>query len=332
MDKPKSILHDILKLIALVGIVTSPLTYRIYKDSTDQTIPISQSQYQPARGEISSTPVEQPEPTQFTFLKWTTYCNTRCKTFTYAEYESYPDAPPSIIVLEINAEDRLLVRVLDTETQHRKFYTNTLPVELRIGTDNYVASQNFFINRNDALLVFSPSFSTRLQAIDDSHLGAAMSEEILENFNSGNRLRLAFNNMVLAGKGNIYFSLSGFQNAYGNRNIDFGPPEDGSFNAISTIRNILNENASEVQSEFINSVENPQGGGVFVYFFSRETTSVPRLYLWFVKDSKAIALNGPSKEETPDLPFPIEAGFEVWANTGLDASSVVSIGVELANR
>jgi hypothetical protein len=67
--------------------------------------------------------------------------------------------------------------------------------------------------------------------------------------------------------------------------------------------------------------KNPKGEGFFVYVPKTRFSGVERLVLWLVLDDRAYPLNGPSKDTTPNLPWPREADQQSWAKTGLNPYS-----------
>ena len=69
-------------------------------------------------------------------------------------------------------------------------------------------------------------------------------------------------------------------------------------------------------------VDNPNGAGEIVYIRQvQERLGQPVNLLWVVVAGRGYAVNGPSKNMTPELQWPREAPDRVWETTGLDKYS-----------
>ena len=74
-----------------------------------------------------------------------------------------------------------------------------------------------------------------------------------------------------------------------------------------------------VSADDLTVMENPEGEGQIVYIPQvQERLGQPINLLWVVVARQAYAVNGPSKELAPGLPWPREAPGGVWNTTGLD--------------
>lgn len=82
-----------------------------------------------------------------------------------------------------------------------------------------------------------------------------------------------------------------------------------------------------VFSRDLEAIDNPLGAGVVVFHPEKRHGGVESPLIWVVVDGRAYATNSPSKQVTPSLAWPREAG-AAWDETGLDPHSPAS---ELVN-
>ena len=92
--------------------------------------------------------------------------------------------------------------------------------------------------------------------------------------------------------------------------------------AISVVATQLGSNKLGVNTSDLRSLPNPKGEGTFVYVPKTRFHGVERNVIWLVIEGRAYPLNGATKGSvTPGLPWPREAPEQIWARTGLVASS-----------
>ena len=88
--------------------------------------------------------------------------------------------------------------------------------------------------------------------------------------------------------------------------------------ATEVVKASLGVNEFKVTESDLRAIKNRKGGGVFVYVPKTRFKGVERFILWMVIDGNAYALNGATKNITPDLPWPRKAPEKTWDKTGLD--------------
>lgn len=86
---------------------------------------------------------------------------------------------------------------------------------------------------------------------------------------------------------------------------------------------------ADIDAGSLGAIDNPHGDGIIVYALETRYAGVERHLVWLVLDGQAYALNGPSKELTPSLPWPRDAGPE-WDATGLDRYSPAAAAIAAA--
>jgi len=83
-------------------------------------------------------------------------------------------------------------------------------------------------------------------------------------------------------------------------------------------------NRPGITAEKLVSMPNPNGHGVFVYVKDPfRVRGVKQRFIWMVLDGKAYALNGPTKEVAPPVPWSREAPQGDWIRTNLSRYSSV---------
>ena len=90
---------------------------------------------------------------------------------------------------------------------------------------------------------------------------------------------------------------------------------------VDAVAKHLRGNRLGVAATDLMTKKNPKGEGHFVDVPKTRFRGVERPLLWFVLDGRAYPLNGPSKDTTPNLPWPREADQQTWANSGLNPYS-----------
>ena len=277
--------------------------------------------------ETRAEPAPPPEPVHVQFRRWETHCEPQCRTFTLADFRVFSGSPPTKLVLEIDPNRKVLVSALDTEAQHRKFYTNRAPIELRRGSVNYVPARSFFNDRFAADLTIGGSKVARLSTYDESHLGGELTDGLLARLRAGSRAELVFVSLM-RGKGQrVTFSLLGFTKAYGVRTDSPEAQASSSAAPRSIIAASLKGNKFGLRPDGLQERPNPRGEGVFVFFPEMEIAGYKRLFVWFVHGDQAVALNGPSKTATPSLPFPRDVSFRFWTGTGVSVDDATNVGL-----
>lgn len=88
-----------------------------------------------------------------------------------------------------------------------------------------------------------------------------------------------------------------------------------------------------IKSEDLEAIDNPKGEGVFVYVPKTDFYGVERFFLWLYIENNAYAINGATKDLTPDLSFPRDAKSETWDKTGLNKySATEAIDIVFGNE
>jgi hypothetical protein len=83
-------------------------------------------------------------------------------------------------------------------------------------------------------------------------------------------------------------------------------------------------NRPGITAENLVSMPNPNGHGVFVFVEEPyRVRGVKQRFIWMVLNGKAYALNGPTKEVAPPLPWSGEAPHGEWIRTNLNRYSAV---------
>jgi len=94
--------------------------------------------------------------------------------------------------------------------------------------------------------------------------------------------------------------------------------QEGNKEAINIVSSEIVETELNIDTLKLKTVQNPKGGGEFVFYPETTFSGVERYLIWLVIDNQGFALNSPSKEATPNLPFPREADNQLWERTNLD--------------
>jgi hypothetical protein len=100
-------------------------------------------------------------------------------------------------------------------------------------------------------------------------------------------------------------------------------------NAISLVSKAIEQNKLNVTAKDLVTKKNPKGEGTFVYVPQTSFSGVERYVIWMVVDSRAYALNSPSKMVTPSLPWPREGDDTTWNKTGIDKFSGASEAIKI---
>jgi hypothetical protein len=100
-------------------------------------------------------------------------------------------------------------------------------------------------------------------------------------------------------------------------------------NAVKIVSASVESNNLNVTSGDFRTRKNPKGDGVFVYVPRTRFFGVERYVIWMVIDSKAYALNGPSKMVTPSLPWPRDADEATWVKTGINKYNGASEAIDI---
>jgi hypothetical protein len=101
------------------------------------------------------------------------------------------------------------------------------------------------------------------------------------------------------------------------------PPAEKAARAI--VAKALNPaNRPGIRAENLHSLPNPNGHGVFVFVEDAyRVRGVKQRFIWMVLNGKAYALNGPTKEVAPPIPWSAEAPQGEWLRTNLNRYSAV---------
>ena len=108
----------------------------------------------------------------------------------------------------------------------------------------------------------------------------------------------------------------------GERKPDPTPISSTKQSPIGLILASLGDNKLQIRAADLRSVPNPKGQGVFVYVPKTRFRGDERYILWMVIDGKAYAMNGATKNVTPNLVWPREAPADTWRKTALDKYTV----------
>jgi hypothetical protein len=83
-------------------------------------------------------------------------------------------------------------------------------------------------------------------------------------------------------------------------------------------------NRPRITAENLRSKPNPNGHGVFVFVEDPyRVRGVKQRFIWMVLNGKGYALNGPTKEVAPPIPWSREAPQGEWIRTNLNRYSAV---------
>jgi hypothetical protein len=100
-------------------------------------------------------------------------------------------------------------------------------------------------------------------------------------------------------------------------------------NAVKLVAAAIESNKLNVTSNDLKAKKNPKGASVFVYVPQTRYSGVERYVIWLVVDSKAYALNSPSKMVTPSLPWSRDADDATWNKTGINKYKAASEAIEI---
>jgi hypothetical protein len=103
-------------------------------------------------------------------------------------------------------------------------------------------------------------------------------------------------------------------------------------NAINLVSRAIEQNKLGVTGGDLRTKKNPKGEGTFVYVPQTRFSGVERYIIWMIIDSKAYALNSPSKMVTPSLPWPREGNDATWNKTGIDKFNGASEAIAIIFR
>ena len=263
------------------------------------------------------------------YNNWETICEPGCRTFTTNEISVFSDAPPYLVLLEINHDNELIVSGLTTEEQHYTTFTSKVPVELKRGNSNYVPAALFFNSRFPGTLIVEGVEVLTLSSYDESHIGAPATPILVNAFRRGSMAELVYASGY-RGKGQrVSFSLLGFSAAFVARTpmdtLATLTPSD----PITLVAKHIVGNRHGFKRRDLNVRSNPLGEGVFVYIPEVYIAGVKRWFIWFVRNNQAIALNGATMGLTPDLPRPLDTSYMLWRDTGMSALESTGVGLDL---
>lgn len=100
-------------------------------------------------------------------------------------------------------------------------------------------------------------------------------------------------------------------------------------NAVRLVSAAIESNKLNVTPNDLQAKKNPKGDGVFVYVPQTRYSGVERYVIWMTIDSKAYALNSPSKMVTPSLPWPRDADEATWNKTGINKYNGAAEAIEI---
>jgi hypothetical protein len=103
------------------------------------------------------------------------------------------------------------------------------------------------------------------------------------------------------------------------------PDAPGEKDARALVAKALNPaNRPGIQPENLQSMPNPNGHGILVFVEKPyRVRGVKQRFIWMVLNGKAYALNAPTKELAPPLPWSREAPQGEWIRTNLNRYSAV---------
>lgn len=120
---------------------------------------------------------------------------------------------------------------------------------------------------------------------------------------------------IFIGEGDSSNTLTSTSNQNTNTNQQF----QNAINMVSPSLTGLSD--LNIDTNDLEVIENPKGEGVFVYISQTRFSGVERSFIWVVIENKAYALNGATKDLTPNLEFPRDADDQVWQKTNLNKYS-----------
>jgi hypothetical protein len=97
-------------------------------------------------------------------------------------------------------------------------------------------------------------------------------------------------------------------------------PREPGDKAVAAIAAVAREQPAGISASDLASEPIPRGAGVVVYVKNRKAPGVA----WVVLDGQAYACNDQTKMLAPKAPRTVDAGWDTWKQTGLDAANTAS--------
>lgn len=266
------------------------------------------------------------------FDDWGTQCDPACQTFTLEEVYKWEDGEPFLVLLEVDADQRLEISALLSRQEYEKYYTLNPPTEFRRGGREYVGARQFFGGSPATISVDGEEVQT-VRNKDGGHVAGELKTETLEAFRGGREATVSGNFCAAPGcsKQSITFSLMGFSAAYNARtsghdesNTASNSPE----NPVDAVADALTGNRYGIGVEHLRTKGNPYGDGAFVYVPKVKIAEYDRYFVWFVKTGQPVALNGPAISVTNNAKRPRDMGYVFWEGTGISGEDATRRGLD----
>lgn len=262
------------------------------------------------------------------------YASGMCRIYTFIDVKQTGESEPVRMFLEVTESSNIFLTALNTRGYHERFYSTNPPTYISLNHKDYVPVR-FFFNENFPGVLSVDGKQVSYFTIQNSQIKANPKDfdEIVKSLKCGKSATIEYSSF-LRGKGQkVSFSLVDFATTF-----DSIPPSAavsqkviGQVNPIFILKPLLVGNRFNVSDLDLRVKNNPYGDGVFVYVPKTRyfDFGVKRLFLWFVKNNKALKLNGATHHLTPSLSFPQSASLHFWDGTGLNEENITSHGLKI---
>lgn len=263
------------------------------------------------------------------FRSWYNQCT---KILTYIHVQLPPETKATKLTLSYDGK-RVRLSALKSKEHLAEFYTKTPPVFAKFGGRPFYGAP-FFFKRYDPTAISVGEIEAELtwdglpnwvaSEADSRKLVQAFVEELSTDVAYGadndSKTRYFKDSISLLG---FAAALNDFEGSTPTRSN--GQSTASPFDLITPN---LAGNSFKVSRNDLRRKKNPFGEGYFVYVPKTRFNGTERLFIWFVNQGHAVKLNGATNNLTPDLPFPREAQYEMWAGSGLTHDNVTQVGLE----
>ena len=260
------------------------------------------------------------------------YASGMCRIYTFIDVKQSGLSEPVRMFLEVTESSNIFLTALNTRGYHERFYSTNPPTYISLNHKDYVPVR-FYFNENSPGVLSVDGKQVSYFTIQNSQIKANPKDfdEIVKSLKCGKSATIEYSSL-LRGKGQkVSFSLVDFATTF-----DSIPPSAavsqkviGQVNPIFILKPLLVGNRFNVSDLDLRVKNNPYGDGAFVYVPKTRYFGVKRLFLWFVKNNKALKLNGATHNLTPSLSFPHSYSLDYWDGTGLNENSVTSHGLKI---
>lgn len=228
---------------------------------------------------------------------------------------------------------RVRLSGLYSREYYMRFFSKTLPDFAVLGGKPYVAYPWFFEEETPATIrvgdvevkMLWDGAAHRIASESDSRrlvqaFATGTAANVVYSASNSTELRHFESKIPLAGFGSALKALP-------DSTISIPGPEN-SQDPLDLIAPHLTDNQFEVSRDNLRRMDNPNGEGQFVYVPETRFNGTERLFIWYVNRGHAAKINGATGSLTPGLPFPREAQYEIWRDSGLTHDSVTQVGLD----